>query len=118
FESQEQEGAQEIVEKMEKVKEAIKRLSVKTLPKGRRKKERRFPVHISRFETALEELRQILKEQGIKLSFFDLIKGKNPVPYFMALMNLYQEGVVEIYQGEPYRELYVEVLIPSPSAPL
>ncbi len=38
FESQEQEGAQEIVEKMEKVKEAIKRLSVKDPAKGQKEK--------------------------------------------------------------------------------
>lgn len=116
FESQEQEAVQEIVQKLEKVKKAIKKISARLPAQSKKKKERRFPIHLSRFEDALEELRALFKEHGVKLSFFDLICGKNPVPYFMALMNLYQEGVVEIHQGKPYEDLWVEIINPSPSA--
>ena len=73
----------------------------------KRKRERRFPIHISKFEDALQELKDIFKESGKVLFFYHLVMGKNLVPYLMALMVLYQEGLVDIEQERPYEDLRI-----------
>ncbi|MFN3264776.1 MAG: segregation/condensation protein A, partial [Aquificaceae bacterium] len=59
---------------------------------------------------ALEELREVLLEKRHILSFYELILGKSLVPYLMALMVLYQDGLVEIEQDEPYGDLRIRAL--------
>ncbi|MEJ5339589.1 MAG: segregation/condensation protein A [Aquificaceae bacterium] len=108
FESQQEEVAEELSQRIEKVRRVVKKIKVRNV-NGRRR-ERRFPVHISRFEDALEELREVLLEKRHILSFYELILGKSLVPYLMALMVLYQDGLVEIEQDEPYGDLRIRAL--------
>lgn len=108
FESQEHEVEQEVIQKIERAKKVLK--SVHVSKKRRPQRRRRFPIHVSKFEDALRELRELLKERGMSFSIWELVLNKNPVPYLMALLVLYQEGIVELYQDRPYGELRVEVL--------
>ncbi|MFN7065316.1 MAG: segregation/condensation protein A [Aquificaceae bacterium] len=106
FESQQEQMEEEIVEKLESVRKILrKRATAKREIK--RQRERRFPIHISRFEEALEELRELFKEKGSSFSFYQLIGGRGLVPYLMALMVLYQEEAVDLYQEKPYEDLRV-----------
>ncbi|MFN7066104.1 MAG: segregation/condensation protein A [Aquificaceae bacterium] len=108
FESQQEEIVEELTERIEKVKKLLKK---KTLVKreSQRRRERKFPIHISKFEDALEELKHLFKEKDMVFSFYQLIGGKSLVPYLMALMVLYQEEMIDIYQEKPYRDLKVIV---------
>jgi len=108
FESQEEEVQEELLQRIEKVKRVI-RVS-KTRSERKRKRERRFPIHISKFEDALQELREMVREMGVINSFYELLLGKNIVPYLMALMVLYQEGVVDIEQEVPYGDLKISLV--------
>jgi len=108
FESQQEEVQEELSQRIEKVRRVVKKIKVRNV-NGRRR-ERRFPVHISRFEDALEELREVLLEKRHILSFYELILGKSLVPYLMALMVLYQDGLVEIEQDKPYGDLRIRAL--------
>ncbi len=108
FESQEEEVQEELLQRIEKVKRVIR--ASKTRSERKRKRERRFPIHISKFEDALQELREIVREMGVINSFYELLLGKNIVPYLMALMVLYQEGVVDIEQEVPYGDLKISLV--------
>lgn len=108
FESQQEQLQEEINQRIERVRKVIRREG--SGRKIERKKERRFPVHVSKFEDALEELREILKDCKSNLSFNQLIFGKSLVPYLMALMVLYQDGVVDIQQEKPYSDLKIVCL--------
>ncbi len=109
FEGQEEHVQEEISQRIERVKRVIKRPTIKVTRE--RTRERRFPLHISKFEDALEELRGLLKEEGVVFSFYELILGKSLVPYLMALMVLYQDGLVDIEQERPYGDLRVSLII-------
>ncbi len=106
FESQQEEMVEELTERIEKVKKLLKK---KTLTKGKskRRRERKFPIHISKFEDALDELKNLFKKKGMVFSFYQLIAGKSLVPYLMALMVLYQEEMIDLYQEKPYGDLKV-----------
>ncbi len=108
FESQEEEVQEELLQRIEKVKRVIR--ASKTRSERKRKRERRFPIHISKFEDALQELSEIVREMGVINSFYELLLGKNIVPYLMALMVLYQEGVVDIEQEVPYGDLKISLV--------
>ena len=105
FESQEEQVQEELLQRIETVKRVIR--ASKTRSESKRKRERRFPIHISKFEDALQELREMVREMGVINSFYGLLLGKNIVPYLMALMVLYQEGVVDIEQEVPYGDLKI-----------
>ncbi len=108
FESQEEEVQEKLLQRIEKVKRVIR--ASKTRSERKRKRERRFPIHISKFEDALQELREMVREMGVINSFYELLLGKNIVPYLMALMVLYQEGVVDIEQEVPYGDLKISLV--------
>lgn len=105
FQEQEAGLQEEVFHRVEKVKRVISKVSTKRIKKER--KERKIPIHISRFEDALEELRHILKETGINLFLSRLVEGKSLVPYLMALLVLYQDGFVELYQEAPYEDIMI-----------
>ncbi|MCS7170688.1 MAG: segregation/condensation protein A [Aquificaceae bacterium] len=108
FESQQEELQEEISEKIQKMKKVVRKSSAGARVK--RKKERRFPIHISRFEDALRELRELFGECGRTFSFYELVLGKSLVPYLMALMVLYQDGLVDIRQERPFADLEIKCL--------
>lgn len=108
FESQEEQVQEELLQRIETVKRVIR--ASKTRSESKRKRERRFPIHISKFEDALQELREMVREMGVINSFYGLLLGKNIVPYLMALMVLYQEGVVDIEQEVPYGDLKISLV--------
>lgn len=107
FESQEENLVEELTEKLEKVRKVIKR-SMPSTPRKKKKKEKKFPIHISKFEDALEELKEIFKNSKERIFFlYQLIAGKNLVPYLMALMVLYQDDLIDLEQDVPYGELRI-----------
>lgn len=107
FESQEENLVEELTERLEKVKKVIKKSTPNT-PRKRTKKDRKFPIHISKFEDALEELKEIFKNSEERMFFlYELIAGKNLVPYLMALMVLYQDDLVDLEQDVPYGDLRI-----------
>lgn len=108
FESQEEQVQEELLQRIETVKRVIR--ASKTRSESKRKRERRFPIHISKFEDALQELREMVREMGVINSFYGLLLGKNIVPYLMALMVLYQEGMVDIEQEVPYGDLKISLV--------
>ncbi|MFN3598852.1 MAG: segregation/condensation protein A [Aquificaceae bacterium] len=107
FESQQEEIVEELTERIEKVKKLLKKKTLAKRESQRRRRERKFPIHISKFEDALDELKNLFKKKGMVFSFYQLIAGKSLVPYLMALMVLYQEEMIDLYQEKPYGDLKV-----------
>lgn len=103
FESQQEEIIEDLTDRLEKAKKVIRKVKVSV----KRRRERKFPIHISKFEDALQELKNLFKEKGMVLSFYQIILGKNLVPYLMALMVLYQEDIVDIEQEKPFGDLRI-----------
>ncbi len=103
FESQQEEIIEDLTDRLEKAKKVIRKVKVSV----KRRRERKFPIHISKFEDALQELKNLFKEKGMVLSFYQIILGKNLVPYLMALMVLYQEDIVDIEQEKPFEDLRI-----------
>jgi len=94
-----------VVDRIKEIKKKVKGYKKKS------EKRKTIPIHVSKFEKALEELEKLIS-QGIKVfSFLDFVGNRNPVPYLLSLMFLYQDGKVNVYQKEPYSDILVEVLI-------
>lgn len=75
-----------------------------------KKKGRAIPIHVSKFENALREIEELIMKGIRRFSFLGFVASRNPVPYLMGLMVLYQEGRVNAYQREPYSDIEVEVI--------
>jgi segregation and condensation protein A len=75
-----------------------------------KKKGKKIPIHVSKFENALREIEELITKGIRRFSFLGFVANRNPVPYLMGLMVLYQEGRVDAYQREPYSDIEVEVL--------
>jgi len=75
-----------------------------------KKKGKKIPIHVSKFENALKEIEELIMKGIRRFSFLSFVASRNPVPYLMGLMVLYQEGRVDAYQREPYSDIEVEVL--------
>ncbi|WP_448587290.1 segregation/condensation protein A [Thermocrinis sp.] len=112
FEEEEKDNAQNteaqnsIANQIEKIRKRVERLQ----KANKNKKGRTIPIHVSRFEEALKEFEALIS-QGIKsFSFLNFVGNRNPVPYLLSLMVLYQDGKVVAYQKEPYSDIEVEVL--------
>lgn len=65
------------------------------------------PLHVSKMEDAMEELRALFMRGIVGFMLSHVIRGRNPVPYLMALMVLYQDGIVDIRQEPPYEDMEV-----------
>ncbi|WP_457600050.1 segregation/condensation protein A [Hydrogenivirga sp.] len=109
FEEESKEVEENLADNLEKVRKAFKRSS-----KGKRRRKKRgkvIPLHISRFEDVLKEMWEFFKgmDIGKRIEFFTFLDRVNFVPQFMALMYLYYEGKVDLYQEEPYGDIMVEV---------
>lgn len=94
------------------VEEQIKTIKRKlqTYKREVKKKGKKIPIHVSKFEDALREIEELIMKGIRRFSFLDFVANRNPVPYLMGLMVLYQEGKVDAYQREPYSDIEVEVL--------
>jgi len=75
-----------------------------------KKEGKKIPIHVSKFEDALREIEELIMNGVRRFSFLDFVANRNPVPYLMGLMALYQEGRVDAYQREPYSDIEVEVI--------
>ena len=75
-----------------------------------KKEGKKIPIHVSKFEDALREIEELIMKGIRRFSFLGFVANRNPVPYLMGLMALYQEGRVNAYQGESYSDIKVEVL--------
>jgi len=109
FEEESKEVEENLADNLEKVRKTLRRSS-----KGKKRSRRRgriIPLHISRFEDVLKEMWEFFSgmDVGKRIEFFTFLDRVNFVPQFMALMYLYYEGKVELYQEEPYGDIMVEV---------
>ena len=109
FEEESKEVEENLADNLEKVRKTLKGSS-----KGKRRRRKRgrvIPLHISRFEDVLKEMWEFFSgmDVGKRIEFFTFLDRVNFVPQFMALMYLYYEGKVELYQDEPYGDIMVEV---------
>lgn len=105
FEEQEEHISESIVEIVKS-----ERITVRKKASVRRERGKIIPIHISRFEYVLEEIDRLISEGLRRFSLLELFWGRNLAPYVMAIMVLYGEGKVDIYQKEPYGDLVIEVL--------
>ena len=76
----------------------------------KRSSRRTFPIHTSKFEDALEEIMELIGKGVGLFRLSSLVNGKSVVPYLMALMVLYYEGKVDVYQDGVGLDLEVRVL--------
>ncbi|EDP76075.1 segregation/condensation protein A [Hydrogenivirga sp. 128-5-R1-1] len=109
FEEESKEVEENLADNLEKVRKTLKGSS--KVKRRRRKRGRVIPLHISRFEDVLKEMWEFFSgmDVGKRIEFFTFLDRVNFVPQFMALMYLYYEGKVELYQDEPYGDIMVEV---------
>ncbi|RLJ70932.1 condensin subunit ScpA [Hydrogenivirga caldilitoris] len=109
FEEESKEVEENLADNLEKVRKAFKKSSKNG--GGKRKRGRIIPLHISRFEDVLKDMWEFFSNMdvGKRIEFFTFLDRVNFVPQFMALMYLYYEGKVELYQEEPYGDIMVEV---------
>jgi segregation and condensation protein A len=84
--------------------------TVKRQASNRQRRANTIPIHISKFEEVLEDIYRLMSQGVKRFSLLELFLGKNLAPYIMALMTLYNDEKIEIYQAEPYGDLIVEVI--------
>ncbi len=110
FEEESKEVEESLADNLEKVRKLFKRSS-NGKGKRRRRRGKIIPLHISRFEDVLKEMWEFFKNMdvGKRIEFFTFLDRINFVPQFMALMYLYYEGKIDLYQEEPYGDIMVEV---------
>ena len=110
FEEESGEVEESLTDNLEKVRRLFKRSSGSRSTGRRRGKV--IPLHVSRFEDVLREMWEFLRKVDIgkRIEFITFLDRINFVPQFMALMYLYHEGKIEIYQEEPYGEISIEIL--------
>ncbi|MGC8852758.1 MAG: segregation/condensation protein A [Hydrogenobacter sp.] len=106
---EEKESFLQLPQRVEK-EEINERKPVKRQAKSRRKKASVIPIHVSKFEEVLEDIHRLISQGVKRFSLFELFLGKNLAPYIMALMTLYNDEKIELYQDEPYGDLIVEVI--------
>ncbi len=109
FEEESKEVEENLADNLEKVRKAFRRRSAGSRKSRPRRKT--IPLHISKFEDVLKEIWDFLKtvDVGKRIEFITFLDRVNFVPQFMALMYLYYEGKIELYQEEPYGDIMVEV---------
>lgn len=106
----EQESAQETLIVSTKPK---KRIKTSKSVKRKAQNQIELPLHISRYEEALNEIISTLENSGVIFSLLELVGNRSVVPHLVALMNLYSEGAVDILQEKPYKDLSVFKLKPT-----
>ena len=108
FEEESKEVEENLVDNLEKARKVFKRSSN---GKRRRRKSKVIPLHISRFEDVLREMWEFFKNMdvGKRIEFFTFLDRINFVPQFMALMYLYYDGKIDLYQEEPFGDIMVEI---------
>ncbi len=74
-----------------------------------RKPQRPFPVHISKFEDALEEILHMIQKGVKSFTLREVAKQRSVVPYLMAVMALLYDGKVDVYQRD---RTDLEVFVP------
>ncbi len=109
FDQEMPEMEETIVKNAEKIKKRIRKVTGR---KGVRKRRsaKRIPLHVSKFEDVLEEVMEFLKniDIGKRIEFITFLDKVNFVPQFMALMYLYFDGKINLYQDRPFGEIIVE----------
>lgn len=109
FHEEVKEVEENLAQNLEKAKRILgKRSNGK---KGGIRRGKVIPIHVSRFEDVLKEMWELFKslDVGKRIEFFTFAGGVNFVPQFMALMYLYYEGKIDLYQEEPYGDIMIEV---------
>ncbi len=110
FEEENQEVQQNLEDNLEKARRIMKRRGSKGTRRRRRGKI--IPLHISKFEDVLEEMKRLFggMDIGQRIAFLTFLDRINFVPQFMALMYLYYDGKIDLYQEKPFGDITVEIL--------
>lgn len=109
FEEESGQVEENLMDNLEKARRLFRKSSS---GKGRKRRRGRvIPLHISRFEDVLKELWEFLKgvDVGKRIELATFLDRVNFVPQFMALLHLYYDGKIELYQERPFGEIMVEV---------
>ncbi len=111
FDEEYTEVEQELKESVKEIKRAVRK-SYKRRKRKKKERERDIPLHISKFEDVLVELREFFKdlEVGTRLKFFTFLNKRNFVPQVMALLYLDYDNRIRIYQDRPFGDLEIEIL--------
>jgi len=110
FEEEEKADALEVQEQ-NTITDQIRRIKRKIETYKRAvKRSETIPIHVSKFEEALREFEELISRGIRRFSFLNFVGKRNPVPYLLSLMVLYQEGKVLAHQREPYSDIEVEVI--------
>ncbi len=109
FEEESGQVEENLMDNLEKARRLFRKSSS---GKGRKRRRGRvIPLHISRFEDVLKEVWEFLKgvDVGKRIELATFLDRVNFVPQFMALLHLYYDGKIELYQERPFGEIMVEV---------
>ncbi len=109
FEEESGQVEENLMDNLEKARRLFRKSSS---GKGRKRRRGRvIPLHISRFEDVLKEVWEFLKgvDVGKRIELVTFLDRVNFVPQFMALLHLYYDGKIELYQERPFGEIMVEV---------
>ncbi len=111
FEEENKEVEQDLSDNLEKIKKVLSKERKSGKRQRGKRKGRIIPLHVSKFEDVLKEMWEFFKSMdvGSRIEFFTFLDRVNFVPQFMALMYLYHEGKIELYQEEPFGKITVEV---------
>ncbi len=110
FEEENQEVQQNLEDNLEKARRIMRKRNSKGTRRRRRGKI--IPLHISKFEDVLEEMKRLFggMDIGQRIAFLTFLDRINFVPQFMALMYLYYDGKIDLYQERPFGDITVEIL--------
>ncbi len=110
FEEENEEVQQNLEDNLEKARRMMRKKSSKGTRRRRRGKI--IPLHISKFEDVLEEMKRLFggMDIGQRIAFLTFLDRINFVPQFMALMYLYYDGKIDLYQEKPFGDITVEIL--------
>ncbi len=73
----------------------------------RKKTTRLIPIHVSRFEDAIEEIMQLIQRGIRRFTLKEVANKSSVVPYLMALMVLYYDGKISIHLKDNDLEVFV-----------
>ncbi len=109
FEEEEPQLKETLIKNAENIKKRIKK-GTKRSPVARKESSKKIPLHISKFEDVLTEVMEFLKsiDIGKRIEFITFIDKINFVPQFMALMYLYFDGKINLYQDKHFGNIVVE----------
>ena len=109
FEEEEADIKESIEKNIERIRKRIRRSPKKEISR-KSSPRKKIPLHVSKFEDVLEEMMKFLGtlDIGKRIEFITFMDKINFVPQFMALMYLYFDGKINLYQEEHFGDIIIE----------